>query len=115
MHQLLHKPTEGYSVYAATKAAVRSFARNWTKELKQRKIRVNAISPGPVETLGLKKSFGGSGRSEEEIKTNLAAAVPMGRMDNATEIAKAVLFLASDDSSFVTGIELIVDGGITQI
>jgi NAD(P)-dependent dehydrogenase (short-subunit alcohol dehydrogenase family) len=72
-------------------------------------------SPCPVETPGLNKSFSGSGRSEEEIKTNLAASVPMGRMGNPIEIAKAVLSLASGDSSFVTGIELIVEGGITQI
>jgi NAD(P)-dependent dehydrogenase (short-subunit alcohol dehydrogenase family) len=109
------KPTEGYSVYAATKAAVRSFARTWTIELRQRKIRVNAISPGPVDTPGLNKSFDGLGLTAEEIKNKLADAVPLGRMGSPNEIAKAVLFLASDDSSYVTGIELFVDSGIAQI
>jgi NAD(P)-dependent dehydrogenase (short-subunit alcohol dehydrogenase family) len=93
------------SVYGATKAAIRSFARTWTVDLKQRKIRVNAISPGPIDTPGL----------IEQIKTSLVASVPLGRMGTPDEIAKAVSFLASDDSSYVTGIELFVDGGMAQI
>ena len=102
------KGTPAFSVYSATKAAVRSFARSFTVDLKDRKIRVNAISPGPIDTPGL----GGLG---DEVKKGLAAAVPMGRLGKPDEIAKAVVFLASDDSSYVTGIELFVDGGMAQI
>jgi NAD(P)-dependent dehydrogenase (short-subunit alcohol dehydrogenase family) len=102
------------SVYSATKAALRSFARTWTVDLKARKIRVNAISPGPIDTPGME----GLAKSEEEaqqMKAGFAAAVPLGRVGSADEIAKAAVFLASDDSSFVTGIELFVDGGMAQI
>jgi NAD(P)-dependent dehydrogenase (short-subunit alcohol dehydrogenase family) len=102
------------TVYSATKAAVRSFARTWTVDLKQRKIRVNAISPGPIDT----PIFSTAIETEEQIeqfKTSIVSAVPMGRMGNSDEVAKAVLFLASDDSSYVTGIELFVDGGMAQI
>ena len=98
----------GYSVYSATKAAIRSFARSWTVDLKQRRIRVNAISPGPIDT----PMFG---NVSEELKTSVAASLPMGRMGTPDEVAKAVSFLASDDSSFVTGIELFEDGGLAQI
>jgi NAD(P)-dependent dehydrogenase (short-subunit alcohol dehydrogenase family) len=108
------KGMEAFSVYGAAKAAVRSFARSWTVDLKHRKIRVNAISPGPIETPG----FSNLGLSEEQIKefkTTVVSAVPMGRMGSADEVAKAALFLASDDSSYVTGIELFVDGGMAQI
>jgi NAD(P)-dependent dehydrogenase (short-subunit alcohol dehydrogenase family) len=108
------KGMPAFSVYSATKAAVRSFARSWTVDLKDRKIRVNALSPGPIDT----PIFGKMGASEDEIrqfKTNLAASVPMGRMGTSDEIAKVAVFLASDDSSFVTGIELFVDGGMAQI
>ena len=102
------------SVYSATKAAIRSFARTWTVDLKHRKIRVNAISPGPIDT----PIFNSIAQTEEEInqiKANLVAAVPMGRMGAPDEIAKAVSFLASDDSSYITGIELCADGGMAQI
>ena len=102
------------SVYGATKAAIRSFARTWTIELKHRKIRVNAISPGPIDT----PIFNGLALSEEQIeqfKTSFVSTIPMGRMGSSDEIAKAVSFLASDDSSYVTGIELFVDGGRAQI
>jgi NAD(P)-dependent dehydrogenase (short-subunit alcohol dehydrogenase family) len=102
------KGTPAFSVYSATKAAVRSFARSFTVDLKDRKIRVNAISPGPIDTPGLD----GLGH---DLKKGLAAAVPMGRLGSPDEIAKAVVFLASDDSSYVTGIELFVDGGMAQI
>jgi NAD(P)-dependent dehydrogenase (short-subunit alcohol dehydrogenase family) len=108
------KGMEAFSVYSASKAAVRSFARSWTVDLKSRKIRVNTLSPGPIDTPILK----GLGKTEEELgqfKASLAAAVPLGRMGNSDEIAKVALFLASDDSSFVTGIELFVDGGMAQI
>ena len=108
------KGFETSTVYSATKAAIRSFARTWTVDLKHRKIRVNAISPGPIDT----PIFNSSVQTEEEIeqiKTNLVASVPMGRMGSPDEIAKAVSFLASDDSSYVIGIELFVDGGMAQI
>jgi NAD(P)-dependent dehydrogenase (short-subunit alcohol dehydrogenase family) len=110
------KGFEGLSVYAATKAAVRSFARSWTVDLKQRKIRVNTISPGPISTPML--SSAGMELSEEQVeqfKTSIVNAVPLGRMGNPDEVAKAVSFLASDDSSYVSGIELFVDGGVAQI
>jgi NAD(P)-dependent dehydrogenase (short-subunit alcohol dehydrogenase family) len=101
----------GLSVYTATKAAVLSFARNWSIELKSRGIRVNAISPGPIDTPIFKRD----GRSEEEdrqMRAGIAATVPLGRMGAPDEIAKAALFLASRQSSFVTGTELLVDGGV---
>lgn len=109
------KAIEGFSVYCATKAAVRSFARSWTAELKHRKIRVNAISPGPIDTPGLSAGFSGLGQSDEQIKTSLVTSIPLGRMGSPDEVAKVVSFLASDDSSFITGIELFVDGGTAQI
>ena len=102
------------SVYSATKAAVRSFARTWILDLKERKIRVNAISPGPIDTPGLD----GLAQTEgigEQLKASLVASVPLGRMGTPDEIARAAVFLASDDSSFVTGTELFVDGGAAQI
>jgi NAD(P)-dependent dehydrogenase (short-subunit alcohol dehydrogenase family) len=102
------------SVYSATKAAIRSFARTWTVDLKLRKIRVNAISPGPIDT----PAFNRLAQTEEEIeqiKASLVAVVPMGRIGSPGEIAKAVSFLASDDSSYINGIELFVDGGMAQI
>jgi len=107
------KGIEAFSVYNATKAAVRSFARTWTVELKHRKIRVNAISPGPIDT----PIISGVVQTDEQIEQfkSIVASVPMGRMGSSDEIAKAVLFLASDDSSYVTGIELFVDGGMAQI
>jgi NAD(P)-dependent dehydrogenase (short-subunit alcohol dehydrogenase family) len=107
------KGYEGSTVYSATKAAIRSFARSWTVDLKHRKIRVNAISPGPIDTpmtSGMVQSDGG-----EELKNKLLSTIPLGRMGNPDEVAKAVSFLASDDSSYITGIELFVDGGLAQI
>jgi NAD(P)-dependent dehydrogenase (short-subunit alcohol dehydrogenase family) len=108
------KGMPAFSVYSATKAALRSFARTWTVDLKDRKIRVNAVSPGPIETPGVDGLAKNPG-DLAQIKANLASAVPMGRMGTADEIAKAVSFLASDDSSFITGIELFVDGGMAQV
>jgi len=108
------KGLEASSVYSATKAAVRSFARTWTVDLKGRRIRVNAISPGPIDTPGI-NNLGLTEEQIEEFKKNIVAAVPMGRMGDPDEIAKAALFLASDDSSYVTGVELFVDGGMAQI
>jgi NAD(P)-dependent dehydrogenase (short-subunit alcohol dehydrogenase family) len=102
------------SVYSATKAAVRSFARTWTTDLKARKIRVNAISPGPIDTEGLRELFGSTPTGQERLKS-IGSLIPMGRMGTADEIAKAAVFLASDDSSFITGIELFVDGGLAQV
>jgi NAD(P)-dependent dehydrogenase (short-subunit alcohol dehydrogenase family) len=108
------KGMAAFSVYSATKAAVRSFARTWTVDLKDRKIRVNALSPGPIETPGV-DGLANSREELEQIKAGLAAGVPLGRMGEADEIAKVAVFLASDDSSFVTGVELFVDGGMAQI
>ena len=108
------KGFETSTVYSATKAAIRSFARTWTVDLKHRKIRVNAISPGPIDT----PIFNSAVQTEEEIeqiKASLVASMPMGRMGSPDEVAKAVSFLASDDSGFITGIELTVDGGTAQI
>jgi NAD(P)-dependent dehydrogenase (short-subunit alcohol dehydrogenase family) len=102
------------SVYAATKAAVRSFARTWTTDLKARRIRVNAISPGPIDTEGLRELVGSSQVGQERLRS-ISSTVPLGRMGRADEIAKAAVFLASEDSSFVTGIELFVDGGFAQV
>jgi NAD(P)-dependent dehydrogenase (short-subunit alcohol dehydrogenase family) len=108
------KGTPAFSVYSATKAAVRSFARSWTVDLKDRGIRVNVVSPGPIDTPGLS----GLAQTEEqrkEIYAQLTSTIPLGRMGQPDEVAKAAVFLASDDSSFVAGIELFVDGGSAQI
>jgi len=102
------------SVYSATKAAVRSFARTWTTDLKDRGIRVNAVSPGSIDTPGLSDLLASSETGQQRLKM-LASAVPLGRLGTPDEIAKAVVFLASDDSSYVTGTELFVDGGFAQV
>jgi NAD(P)-dependent dehydrogenase (short-subunit alcohol dehydrogenase family) len=102
------KGTAAFGVYGATKAAIRNFARAWTVELKDRRIRSNVLSPGPTETPILDQQ-------PPDAIARIAATIPMGRMGKPDEIAKAALFLASDDSSFVTGIELFVDGGRAQI
>jgi NAD(P)-dependent dehydrogenase (short-subunit alcohol dehydrogenase family) len=108
------KGVEGLSVYHATKAAIRSFARSWTVDLKQRKIRVNSISPGPIDTPGLRHALQ-SLQDPEKLMTTYLNTIPLGRFGNPDDIASAVSFLASNDSSFVTGIELFVDGGQAQI
>src|SRR5712691_8116104 len=102
------------SVYSATKAAVRSLARTWTTDLKERGIRVNAVSPGPIETPGLSKLLASAETGQERLKM-LGEMVPLGRLGTPDEIAKAVVFLASDDASYVTGAELFVDGGFAQV
>jgi len=106
--------TPAFSVYSATKAAVRSFARTWILDLKERKIRVNAVSPGPIETPGF-DSLSPTPAEREQVKAGFVAAVPLGRMGTPDEVARAAVFLASDDSSYVTGTELFVDGGAAQI
>jgi NAD(P)-dependent dehydrogenase (short-subunit alcohol dehydrogenase family) len=103
-----------FSVYAASKAAVRNLARGWATDLKDRKIRVNAVSPGVVVTPGYKTA----GMTDEQIQgfaAQMATTIPLGRTGEADEIAKAVLFLASDDSSFVNAAELVVDGGMIEV
>ena len=100
-----------WSVYSATKAAVRSFARSWTSDLKDRRIRVNALSPGYIDTAPWHSS------AVTEIRAHIesSGSVPLGRFGTADEVAKTVVFLASDDSSYVTGTELFVDGGVAQV
>jgi len=108
------KGTENMGIYAATKAAVRSFARTAATELKERNIRVNAVAPGPIAT----PIFGRSGLTEEQIdgfKAGISSRVPLGRIGRPEEIAGAVAFLASDDASYVTGVELNVDGGMANL
>ena len=107
------KGFSSHSVYSATKAAVRSFARTWTTDLKDRRIRVNAVSPGAIDTPGLSDLLASSEVGEQ--RKALSNSVPLGRFGTPDEIAKAVVFLASDDASYVTGIELFVDGGIAQV
>ena len=102
------------SVYSATKAALRSFARTWTTDLKDRRIRVNAVSPGSTDTPGLSGLLASSEVGQQRLKM-ISNSVPLGRLGTPDEIAKAVVFLASDDSSYVTGIELFVDGGVAQV
>ncbi len=102
------------SVYSATKAAVRSFARTWTTDLKDRRIRVNAISPGPIDTPGLNKLMASSEAGQQRMAA-ISTIVPLGRLGTPDELAKAVVFLASDDSSYITGTELFVDGGFAQV
>jgi len=102
------------SVYSATKAAVRSFARTWTTDLKDRRIRVNAVSPGATDTPGLSELLASSATGEQRLKM-ISNSIPLGRLGTSDEIAKAVVFLASDDSSYITGTELFVDGGIAQV
>ena len=108
------KGVEGFSVYSASKAAVRSFARTWTVDLRDRKIRVNAISPGQIDSPALSDLMENEEQSSQ-LKKDLVSTVPLRRMGTPEEVAKVVTFLASDESSYVTGIELFVDGGAAQI
>jgi NAD(P)-dependent dehydrogenase (short-subunit alcohol dehydrogenase family) len=102
------KGTAGFGVYGASKAAIRSFVRTWTTDLKERRIRSNVVSPGPINTPLLN-------RQSPKMIARIASTIPMGRLGEPEEVAKVALFLASDDSSFVTGIELFVDGGRAQV
>lgn len=102
------------SVYSATKAAVRSLARTWTMDLKDRRIRVNAVSPGFIETPALEDVMAARGGGEQSLKM-IAESIPLDRVGTPDEIAKAVVFLASDDSSYITGTQLFVDGGVAQV
>jgi NAD(P)-dependent dehydrogenase (short-subunit alcohol dehydrogenase family) len=102
------KGTAAFGVYAATKAAIRSFVRTWTTDLKHRRIRSNVVSPGPINTAL-------ANRQSADVIARIVSTIPMGRMGEPEEVAKVALFLASDDSSFVTGIELFVDGGRAQV
>ena len=106
--------TPAFSVYSASKAAVRSFARNWILDLRDRRIRVNAVSPGPTDTAGWDELFGGREQADE-MKEVISRQIPAGRVGRPEEVAEAVLFLASDEASFINGVELFVDGGHVQI
>lgn len=109
------KGVPGFSVYAATKAALRSFARTWAVDLKGKNIRVNVVSPGVVVTPAYKTELGLSDEQIKQFEAQGAVAAPLGRTGTPDEIAKAVVFLASDDSSYITGADLFVDGGAAQI
>jgi NAD(P)-dependent dehydrogenase (short-subunit alcohol dehydrogenase family) len=104
----------GLSVYGATKAAIRNFARHWILDLKDRRIRVNAISPGPISTPGL-HGLAPTEAEWQSLKGQLSSQIPLGRLGEPDEIGKAAVFLASDDASFVNGVELFIDGGMAQI
>ena len=108
------KGLEAFSVYSATKAAVRSFARSWTTDLKARKIRVNVISPGPIET-SILDGLAETKEQRQGIVDHLTSLVPLGRIGQPDEIGKAAVFLASEDASFIAGVELFVDGGTAQV
>jgi NAD(P)-dependent dehydrogenase (short-subunit alcohol dehydrogenase family) len=103
------------SVYSASKAAVRSFARGWTADLKDRRIRVNTLSPGWIDTPMIVGNKLIKEQGVDRFKSQVAAPVPMGRMGAPEEIANVAVFLASDDSGYITGVELFVDGGLTQV
>lgn len=105
----------GFGIYAATKAAVRSLARSWTTDLKNRKIRVNAVSPGVVPTEGYMTDQGMTEQQVKEYTDRVSHEIPVGRVGTSEEIGNAVVFLASDAASFITGVELTVDGGQTMV
>ncbi len=104
----------GFTAYAASKAAVRNFARGWALELKDRKIRVNCMSPGAIDTPALATTTGLTAEQAEQAAAQFTTQIPMGRRGMPEEIAAAVAFLASDESSYITGIDLPVDGGMAQ-
>lgn len=107
------KGTENFSVYSASKAAIRNFARSWVLDTKARRLRINVVSPGPVRTPGLAGLA--PPEQQEGLFAQLASTVPLGRLAEPEEIAKVVAFLASDDASFVNGVEFFVDGGAAQV
>jgi len=107
--------TEALSVYSASKAAVRNLARSWALDLKGSGIRINVLSPGPTRTAGLVELVGDDKDAQKGFLDALAATIPLGRVGEPDEIAKVALFLASDDSSFVNGVELFADGGKAQV
>jgi len=109
------KGTANFSIYSATKAAVRNLVRSWALDLKGRAIRVNTLSPGPIHTPGLVELAGPDAANQQGLLDYLTSQVPIGRIGQPEDIAKAAVFLASDDASFVTGIELFVDGGMAQV
>jgi NAD(P)-dependent dehydrogenase (short-subunit alcohol dehydrogenase family) len=108
------KGIPGYTAYSATKAAVRSFVRTWTAELRDRRIRVNAISPGPIDT-PIFEQQAPTREEADQVRAKFAAAVPFGRLGRPDEIASAALFLASDEAGYIAGVDLPVDGGMTAI
>nr|WP_284691791.1 glucose 1-dehydrogenase [Pinirhizobacter soli] len=105
----------GFTAYAASKAAVRNFARGWASELKDRKIRVNSMSPGAIDTPALATTTGLTAEQAEQAVAQFTSQIPMGRRGMPEEIAAAVAFLASDESSYITGADLPVDGGMAQV
>lgn len=107
--------TANFSIYSATKAAVRNLARSWVLDLKGRAIRINTLSPGPIHTPGLVDLAGPDQAQQQGLLDHLTAQLPIGRIGQPEDIAKAAVYLASEDSSFVTGIELFVDGGMVQV
>jgi NAD(P)-dependent dehydrogenase (short-subunit alcohol dehydrogenase family) len=109
------KGMANFSIYSATKAAVRNLARSWTVDLKERGIRVNVISPGPIKTPGLVELAGTDAAQQQGLLDYMASQVPLGRVGDPDEIAKAVAFLASDEASYIAGTELFVDGGMAQV
>jgi NAD(P)-dependent dehydrogenase (short-subunit alcohol dehydrogenase family) len=109
------KGLPGFTSYAASKAAVRNFARGWTMELKDRKIRVNSVSPGAIETPALETTTGLTAEQAKQAAAQFVTQIPMGRRGKPEELAAAVAFLASDESSYITGIDLAVDGGLAQV
>jgi NAD(P)-dependent dehydrogenase (short-subunit alcohol dehydrogenase family) len=109
------KGTANFSIYSATKAAVRNLARSWVLDLKGRAIRINTLSPGPIHTPGLVELAGPDAAQQQGLLDYLTAQIPIGRIGQPEDIARAAVFLASDDASFITGIELFADGGIAQV
>jgi NAD(P)-dependent dehydrogenase (short-subunit alcohol dehydrogenase family) len=107
--------TANFSIYSATKAAVRNLARSWVLDLKGRAIRVNTLSPGPIHTPGLVELAGPDTTQQQGLLDHLSSQIPVGRIGQPEDVAKAAVFLASDDASFINGIELFADGGMAQV